>query len=269
MKKLLGLMLGVLIVLTGCGGNDDSQGKKLEQIKEAGKIVIGTNSGYPPYEFYDTSGGEKKLVGYDVDLGNKIGEKLGVEVAWKDMEFDALIPSLSSGQVDIVLAGLVDTEERRKAVDFTEAYYNTQTVAVAPKDKIDSLNSAEELKGKKIVVQVATTQADAAGGVEGAEVITLPGVSDTIASLTSGQADVLFIAEVSAKNIVAKYPDYSYSPVENIDDKLMYDGASIAIEQNQNALKAELDAVIKELKDSGELDKMFNKNVELYDKINK
>ncbi|MDF9866595.1 ABC-type amino acid transport substrate-binding protein [Bacilli bacterium PM5-3] len=269
MKKLLGLMLGLLIVLTGCGGSSDDQGKKLDQIKENGTIVIGTNSGYPPYEFYDTTGGKKTLAGYDIDLGNAIGKKLGVKVEWKDMDFDALVPSLASGQIDIVLAGMVDTEERREAVDFTEAYYNTQTVAVAPKEKLDSLNSADKLNGKKIVVQVGTTQADAASGVKGVEVTTLPGVSDTIANLTSGQSDVLFIAEVSAKNIVAKYPDLAYSVVEGIDDKLMFDGASIALEQKQNALKSELDALIKELKDSGELDKMFNKNVELFDKINK
>ena len=274
MKKLLSLMLGALIILSGCSSTkeestDPVAGDKLAQIQAAGKIVIGTNSGYPPYEFYDTTDGKKELVGYDIDLGNEIGKHLGVEVEWVDMDFDALIPSLATGKIDIVLAGIVDTEKRRQSVDFSEPYFNTQTVAVALKDKIGEVNSAELLKDKKIVVQVGTTQADAAAGIEGAEVISLPSVSDTIASLTSGQVDCLFIAEVSAKNIVAKYPEYTYTKVANIDDALMFDGASIALQQDQNALKAELDKVIKALKDSKELDKMFNKNVDLYDKINK
>jgi len=270
MKKLLGLLFGALILLSACSGTEtDEQGTKLQEIKDAGKIVIGTNSGYPPYEFFDTRDGKKELVGYDIDLGNKIAQELGVEVEWKDMEFDALIPSLQSGQIDIVLAGMVATDKRREVVDFSQAYFESQTVAVAMKDKVENLNSAEKLNGKKIVVQTGTTQADAAEEVAGAQVILLPGVSDTIASITTGQADVLFIAEVSAKNIVSKYPELAYSKIEGINDTLLFDGASAAIPKGQGALKAEIDKIIQSLKDSGELDEMFNKNVELWDKINK
>lgn len=269
MKKFLGLMCALLIVvgLSGCGSNKASD-DKLAQIKEAGKIVIGTNSGYPPYEFYDTSNGQKKLVGYDIAIGDRIGKELGVKVEWVDMDFEALIPSLMSGKIDLVLAGMVDNAERRKSVDFSEPYFKTQTVAVAKKANISDFSSAEKLKGKTIVAQTGTTQANAAKEVAGAELITLPNVSDTVASLTSGKADALFISEVSAKNIVASYPEFSFTSVSGINDDLLYDGASAAMAQGNDSLKEVVNKVINDLKDSGELDKLFNENVALYDKLN-
>ncbi|MDR3215741.1 MAG: ABC transporter substrate-binding protein [Bacilli bacterium] len=269
MKKFI-KVFGVLLLLIGfsaCGGAQDQGNDLLSKIKEKGTIVIGTNSGYPPYEFYDTTNNQKKLVGYDVDLGNYIGEKLGVKVEWVDIDFDALTGSLQTGKFDIILAGMVDTLERRKSIDFTEAYYQSKTVVISKKG-VD-INDAIQLNGKTIVVQMGTTQADAAKAVEGAKVLELPSVSDTVAALTSGKADVLMIAEVSAKNIVAQYPNYSYQAIKGIKDVLLEDGASIGIPQNETALKNELDNIIKELKASNKLDEMFNTNVKLYDSLNK
>ncbi|MDR1782310.1 MAG: ABC transporter substrate-binding protein [Bacilli bacterium] len=270
MKKFLGLMLALvmMVVVTGCGSSSDSKDNSLEKIKEAGVIKIGTNSGYPPYEFYDTSNNQKKLVGYDVDLGNAIAEKLGVKVEWVDIDFDALIGSLQSGKFDIILAGMVDTPEREKSIDFSDPYYQSQTVAVVKKADVANYKDASQYKGKTIVVQSGTTQDDTAKAVTGAKVLELPGVTDSIASLTSGKADALFIAEVSAKNIVAQYPEYTYTTIKGIDDALLNDGASIGLPKGETALKDELNSIIKELKDSGELDKMFNENVALYDKLN-
>lgn len=272
MKKILGvlLLLFLLVGISACGSSSSSDGgAKLDKIKEAGKIVIGTNSGYPPYEFYDTRDGKKELVGYDIDLGNKIAAELGVKAEFVDMEFDALIPSLTSGKIDIVLAGMVDTDERRKAVDFSDPYYDTMTVLVAKKDKIDAMASVAGLKGKTAVVQVATTQEEIAKSIDGLTITSLPTVGDTIASLTSGKADGLLIAEVSAKNIVAQFPDYTYKEIDGKTKEEMFDGASVAMNKKESNLQTEINKVIKSLKDSGELDKMFNKNVELYNEINK
>lgn len=269
MKKILGLLMALvmMIMVAGCGSTNNDDNDLLAKIKKDGVIKIGTNSGYPPYEFYDTSNNQKKLVGYDIDLGNKIAEKLGVKVEWVDIDFDALVGSLQSGKFDIIMAGMVDTSERRQSIDFSDRYYQSQTVAVVKKGAVNDYKDVSQYEGKTIVVQSGTTQADTAKAVKGANVLELPSVTDTIAALTSGKADALFIAEVSAENIVAKYPAYAYTPITGIEDALLNDGASIGIPKNQANLEKELNKIIKDLKESGELDRMFNDNVALYEKL--
>lgn len=266
MKKLLSVLLVVVLLVTGCSSNKED---KLAQIKKAGVIKIGTNSGYPPYEFYDTSDGSKKLVGYDIDLGDVISQKLGVKVEWVDIDFDALIPSLQSGKFDIILAGMVASEDRKKSVDFSQEYYHSETVVVAKKTDLEKYNDASKYEGVKVVVQSATTQEAAAKELKGVNLTSLPGVTDTITSLTSGKADCMFIAQVSAENLIKKYPELGFTSVNGLNDALKLDGASAAIPKGETALKNEIDKIISELKASKELDEMFNKNVELYDKINK
>ena len=143
MKKVLSLLLviGLMFSVSGCSSNEEPTGK-LAAIQEAGKIVIGTNSGYPPYEFYDTRDNKKELIGVDIDLGNMIGEELGVEVEWKDMDFDALIPQLMAGNIDIILAGMVDTPERAENVDFTDKKEIFQLALSALKDDKESFRGA-------------------------------------------------------------------------------------------------------------------------------
>lgn len=269
MKKLLGFILVVVTVLTmsACSSNEEKTSNLAEKIKQSGEIVIGTNSGYPPYEFIDTRDNKKELVGYDIDLGNLIAKELGVKAVFKDMDFDALIPSLISGKVDIVLAGMVETDERKQTVDFSLPYVNTETVAVALKSKIDDLDSAKKLANKTAVVQVATTQETLAENIEGLHFISLPTVGDTIASLTSGQSDVLLISEVSAKNIVKQYPEYTYHKISGVEPSLLKDGAAVMIDKNQDALTKEINTVISNLDKSGQLESLFIDNVKLYDAV--
>lgn len=273
MKKLLSLLLviGLAFGISACSSSSEGEENatgKLAAIQEAGEIVIGTNSGYPPYEFYDTRDGKKELIGVDIELGNLIGEELGVKVVWKDMDFDALIPSLMSGSIDIVLAGMVDTPERSESVSFTQPYIETYTVVVAHKDKIDEVNSIEKLNGKSIAVQAATTQEDKAKEIEGLKVVSVPGVTDSITQLTTGKTDGLFIAKIVAENIVEQYPDYVISDIEGFAKEDLFDGASLVVNKGEDDLQAKLDELIGGWKEDGTMDEIFNRNVELYSEIN-
>lgn len=270
MKKLLGLLVMVVAVLSlsACSSDKKDSVDKLEQIKKAGVIKIGTNSGYPPYEFYDTRDGKKELVGYDIDLGNVIAKEIGVKAEFVDMDFDALIPSLLSGKIDIILAGMVENEERKKSVDFSIPYLEDKTVIVAKKDEVNSMKSVADLKGKTIVVQTATIQAAAAENFTDVNVVKLASVGDTIAYLTSGQAQGLLIAKVSANNIIKQFPDYSYVELEGVGES-SEDGGNVVVDKNQPQLLDKINEIIKGLEDKGELEKMFTENMDLYNKLNK
>ncbi len=131
MKKLVkSIILGmaaasVMFMAAGCGGGakpaassapakSQAQGDLLAQIKKKGVLTVGTASGFPPYEFLDASKAEKTVIGVDMDLAKAIADKMGVKLKIEDSNFTALLSSLTAGKVDIAIAGINATEERKK-----------------------------------------------------------------------------------------------------------------------------------------------------------
>ena len=129
----LGLVLAVALVAAGCGDNGDSGGgstgttaaapavdealaaKVPDAVKADGKVVIGTDSSYPPNEFLDRDG--KTVIGWEVDLFNAIGAKLGLKTEWQSAVFDAIIPGIGSGKYEMGISSFFTTDERKKRVD--------------------------------------------------------------------------------------------------------------------------------------------------------
>jgi polar amino acid transport system substrate-binding protein len=117
------------------------------------KIVIGTSSGYFPFEMVNKDG---KLIGFDIDMGNKIGEILGVTVEWKDMaEFSALIPALQAGQLDLVIAGMTIRAKRALSVDFTRPYFTTGQGVLINKQKMPNAKTIEDLDKAGVIIAVS------------------------------------------------------------------------------------------------------------------
>lgn len=96
---------------------------------ENGKLTAGTNAQFPPYEFYK----ENKIVGIDAELAQAIADKLGMTLVIEDMEFDTIVASVQSGKIDIGIAGMSITEERKASVDFSNPYVNTKQVIIIKK----------------------------------------------------------------------------------------------------------------------------------------
>src|SRR5690554_3607882 len=88
----------------------------LQGVQEAGVLRVATSADFPPFEFYATVDGERKIVGMDIFIAEKIAEDLGVELDVQDLGFDSLLPALEAHNVDIVIAGMTPTPERRKSV---------------------------------------------------------------------------------------------------------------------------------------------------------
>lgn len=133
MKKMKLVIAAVLslVVLAACGGNSDTKDSSaaktesaLDAIKEKGKLVVGTSADFAPFEFKTLVDGKDTIVGSDIDMVKAIGEKLGVEVEFMDMQFDAVLVALQQNKVDIAVSGISATAERKKSFDFSTPYYN-------------------------------------------------------------------------------------------------------------------------------------------------
>ena len=93
----------------------------VEQIKQSGKLRLGTSDDYPPFEYHMDVDGQDTIVGFDIEMGKLIAEELGVELEITDMAFDALLISLQQGKFDLVAAGVTYSPERYGL--FSDPYY--------------------------------------------------------------------------------------------------------------------------------------------------
>ena len=164
MKKIFAMLLtaAITVSLIACGGSGSSNnttstdtaasedGAASEALAD-GKLIVGTNAEFPPFEYLGDNG---EPDGFDIALIKAIGEKLGVEVEIQNMEFGSLITSIGS-KIDVSIAGMTVTEERKNAVDFSDSYYDAVQFVILPADS--TIAAKEDLLGKTIGCQLGTT----------------------------------------------------------------------------------------------------------------
>lgn len=163
-RKLLSILLALVLVvalgaIAGCGGQEEPAPEPAEEEPAAfetltpGKIIVGSDTAYPPFENVV----DGVTVGFDVDLMNAIGERLGVEVEFKTYKFDALIAGMQAGtEFDMIASAMTITDERKEAIDFSDPYINSnQSLAVAADATIMTVDELKE--GDKVGVQSGTT----------------------------------------------------------------------------------------------------------------
>ena len=177
LKKMLLLALSaamLLTVLTGCGSSEtaapqDEQATEaqaeeqpaaeastlLEQIKAKGKLVVGTEAQYAPYEFKDL---DANFVGCDMWLAQQIADSLGVELEIVDMSFAGIIPAVQSGQVDLGIAAFTNTPERAEEIDFSDLYETSAQLLIVKTGNADAYSTKEALAGQKVGAQKGTIQ---------------------------------------------------------------------------------------------------------------
>ena len=120
-KRLLALttlaMFSLSVLLFGCG-----QSKQITKASTETVIKVGSETTFAPFEFQDEQ--TKEYVGFDIDLMQAIGAKMGVKVEIASMGFDGLIPALNAGNIDAAISGMTITEERKQKVAFSDPYYH-------------------------------------------------------------------------------------------------------------------------------------------------
>src|SRR6056297_2127632 len=134
-KKLLVLGIVLVVMLTGCASTEaKSSGEEGERPLEGEKLVLAINATFPPFESVEVVDGETKFIGMDVDLVEKLSEKLGFSYEITDMAFAGLVGAIQSGRADFVCSGISPTAERLKNIDFSISYYYPGIAAVSRKD---------------------------------------------------------------------------------------------------------------------------------------
>lgn len=181
-----------------------------ERVRAAGKLVFGTAADYPPFEFYNSN---FELDGFDIALARAIGEKLGVEVEFKDFAFDGLINAVQLGHLDAAIGAISVTPDRQQVVDFTNLYYIGNSVALATTNFTPTVTSAADLAGMRVGAERgATYQAWAqetlveAGLIAQDDLVLYSTPSEIVRDLRNGTLDVGLMGELTAELAVKRNP---------------------------------------------------------------
>ncbi|HTM77303.1 MAG TPA: transporter substrate-binding domain-containing protein [Devosia sp.] len=246
MKKLFTIaMLGALGMLALPAVT--AQAQTVDEIVARGKVIIGVNSGAPPFSITDSSG---NTVGYDVDTANLLAKYLGVEAEIVPFTTAARIPALEADKVDFVVATLSPTPERARVVMFTMPYSTFQLVVLAPKDS--PITKLEDLAGKKVGVSRGTPQEVALtrAAPEGTEYARFEDDSTTMQSLISQQVDAIAIPETVFLEVLKARPDIGLETKFTFFNQFM----SIAVNKDAFELRQWLNSTLSYIKLNGELD---------------
>lgn len=239
--------------------------------KEGKILKIGVSGTREPFTFIDK---DKKMTGHDAELARIIGVRLQRPVEFEDMKFMALLPALQSGKVDLIVTGMVATEERRKMVNFTQSYFaNAQVLLVkkAPSvqvpsapvpdgnaDRSGGISQLQQIDGKRIAVLSGS-----AGDLAARKYFThasfqvLTASADAALAIKANKADAFVYDKSVLLNLVDKNPELVI-----LDEPVGKLGVAAAIKKENSGLLSELNAALQELKQDGVLQRLRTKWVD-------
>ena len=246
MKKFLTVALaGVLaasMLFTGCS--------KKEESKVPDKLIVGTNAEFPPFEYMND---KKQPDGFDIAMIKEIGKRMDKKVEIQNMEFKSLIGAMESNSINTIIAGMTKTKERQKSVDFSDSYYTSENVVIVKKDKVNDFTSADSLAKQTVGTQKGSVQETIAKKqLSKASVVSLASNGEMINELKSGQIQAVVLEKAIAEGYIAQNDDLTLASFNLKSDGS--DAYAVAIRKGSDDLLKEINAVIKETKESGKFD---------------
>lgn len=297
MKKFLALLLAAVMtmsLLTACGGNDaaqtDAANNETEDAAQPeadeaqpeaeadaaqpeedaaqpeadaagsealadGVLTVGTNAEFPPFEYVDDNG---EPDGFDVALIKAIGEKLGVQVEVENMEFDSLVASIGN-KIDVAIAGMTVTDERKNSVDFSDSYYDALQYVIVPEGS--EIAAFDDLAGKTIGVQLGTTgDFIASDDVDGASVSQYNKAVDAVNDLINGRVDCVIIDKNPALVFEEKFAG-QVKALDGAQFDFEVENYAIALPKGDTALADQINTALQEIKADGTFDKLVEEYI--------
>lgn len=213
MKRLKRIVVGALCLATvavmmGCGSKSDEK-----------VLRVGMECAYAPFNWTQTNdangavkikGSGEYAYGYDVMMAKKIAEKIGYKVEINKMEWDGIIPGVSSGKIDVSIAGQSITAERLQTVDFSDVYYKASIVAITKKGTAyENAKSVQDLKGAICTSQLSTVWYDMLKQIPEADIKpAIDTVPALMVALDSGKANIVVTDKPTAMAAAYSNPNF-------------------------------------------------------------
>lgn len=279
MKKLFALLLSAVMtmsLLTACGNsetaapaqNEAEESTETEASTEAtadtaasavladGVLTVGTNAEFPPFEYVDDNG---EPDGFDIALIKAVGDKLGVSVEVENMEFASLVSSIGN-KIDVSIAGMTVTDERKESVDFSDAYYEAVQYVILPAGS--EIATAEDLVGTTIGVQLGTTgDFIASDDIADTTVQQYNKAVDAVNDLINGRLDCVIIDKNPALVFESRF-EGQVTAVDGAQFDFGVEEYAIALPKGDTALAEQINSALAEMKADGTFDELVKTYIE-------
>jgi polar amino acid transport system substrate-binding protein len=243
--------------LAACGGGDSGKTASGANLISSGTLTVCSDVPYPPFEDFDSSS-PSGFKGFDMDLVSKIAEGLDLKLKVKDASFDGLQSglSLNTGQCDLVASAMTITDDRKKNLDFSDGYYDSEQSLLVPTGS--DIATIADLAGKKVGVQQGTTgKTYTEENAPDANIVSFPSDAEMYAAIKSGQVDALLQdlpVNLNHQNDPKQAGKYKVVETYKTDEQYGF-----AIKKGNTALVDDVNTQLQKLRDDGDYKTIYDK----------
>jgi polar amino acid transport system substrate-binding protein len=213
----------------------------------AKKVRVATDATWPPFEIVDEK--TKEVQGLDIDIMKAIAVDQGIDVEFVNIPFDSALAGLSQCQYDAAISSITITDERKKTMAFSDPYFEAgQIITVNAANS--TINSIEDLKGKKLGAQIGTTGAIEAGKIEGAQFTGYDTIDPAFLAVMSNQIDAAIADNPVALGYVAKNSD----KLKTVGKIFTNESYGVAVCNKNTELLAKINKGLANIKAAGKID---------------
>ena len=217
--------------------------------EENKKLYVGTNAEFEPFEYRESG----NIVGFDIELVGEISKLINREIEIEDMAFDGLLPALQTKKIDLIIAGMTATEERKKFVNFSESYYKSQQAMVVYSNE-NNIKNFDNLSGKEVGVVLGYTGDIIVSELPDVKVQRYNATSEAIMALKSKKVQAVVLDYEPAKNYSAQNLELKLIETDSQSEEY-----AIAIRKEDTQLLEDINKALNTLKENGTYDALLNK----------
>jgi glutamate transport system substrate-binding protein len=267
-RWLVAMLLAISLVGAACGDDEEPEGggdggggaaqefpagSTMAELQEAGEIVIGVKYDVPPFGFKNPQTGD--VEGFDVDMGKKIAEALGVEPVFKEAITDNRIPFLQDGTVDLILSTMTITTDRAVEIDFSRPYFVAHGRILVPEGS--DIQGIEDLGGKSVCTAIDSTyESTIAEEQPDADLKLVDSYSECYELLQDGAIDAVSTDDVILTGMVIQAKE-SDQQLTLVGDELTVEPYGAGIPDGDQEFAEFVSGVIEDTFASGEWDDLY------------
>jgi lysine-arginine-ornithine-binding protein len=222
----------------------------MERVRQTSELRIGTDATYPPLE--SAEGGQ--FTGFDIDLGNAVARELGVKARFINASFDGIFPALQNGTFDAVMSSVTITPERSASMLFSDPYYDSGQLIVV-RNETQGVAAPEDLRGKKVGVQINTTAQFDLEKREGVEVAKYNTIDLAFLDLRNGRIDAVVGDAPVLKYMIRQ----SFRELKTVGRRFTDEKFGIAFAQGSEDLQQAVNAALRRIRETGEYNQIHEK----------
>jgi glutamine transport system substrate-binding protein len=216
------------------------------------KLVVATDTAFVPFEFKQGD----KYVGFDVDLWDAIAKQLKLDYTLKPMDFSGIIPALQTRNVDLALAGITITEERKKAIEFSDGYYKSGLLVMVRNNEND-IKGISDLTGKVVAVKSGTGSVDyAKANIKTKDLRQFPNIDNAYMELGTNRADAVLH---DTPNILYFINTAGKGRFKAVGESIEAQQYGIAFPKGSDDLREKVNGALKTIKENGTYNQLYKK----------